>query len=310
MRKPSPALLGSVALHAGVVALSLLTLTNRKAEPPKPLVNSVPVSIVSEMVIEAAPADNPQPEPSLEDGSTSPQDLPQAPEPTPPPPEPTPPTPTPPRPTPTPPRPTPTPPRPTPTPPRPTPTPTPPKKPEPTPPRPTPTPTPPRPNPTPPHPNPTPPRTNPTPPRDSTPARPPAQRETPGLDLADLAGPQRPTGNRGRPATGQQGQGSASQATGPQVAAIFNQVYPHWNLPCDIPGATALRIQVELTLSADGRITRGPTLVNPQNSNVYRATADGALRALRQAAPFDVPSNFDGGLFRPTFNPERACANR
>lgn len=306
MRKPSPALAGSVALHLGVAALALVTLTGRKVEEPKPLVNSVPVSIVSDVVIEAAAADNPQPEPSPEDGSTSPQDLPQAPEPTPPPPEPTPapPTPAPPRPTP----PRPTPPRPTPTPtPRPTPTPTPPKKvePAPTPPR-----TNPRPDPTPPRANPTPPRTNPTPPRNTTPARPPAQREAPGLDLADLAGPQRQTGNRGRPATGQQGSGSAPQATGPQITAIFNQVYPHWILPCDIPGADQLRIQVDVTLSADGRITGGPTLVNPQNSQVYRAAAEGALRALRQTAPFDVPANFPGGAYRPTFNTERACANR
>jgi glyoxylase-like metal-dependent hydrolase (beta-lactamase superfamily II) len=79
---------------------------------------------------------------------------------------------------------------------------------------------------------------------------------------------------------------------------------------CDIPGADQLRIQVELTLSADGRITRGPTLVNPQSSSVYRAAADGALRALRQTAPFDVPQGFPGGAYRPTFNTERACRNR
>ncbi len=103
-------------------------------------------------------------------------------------------------------------------------------------------------------PRPTPPR--PTPP---TPTRPAPKREEPSLDLDALAGPTRPTNNRGRPATGQQGSGTASQATGPQVTAIFNQVYPNWILPCDIPGADQLRIQVELTLSADGRITRGPT---------------------------------------------------
>jgi hypothetical protein len=118
------------------------------------------------------------------------------------------------------------------------------------------------------------------------------------------------TPNRGRPAAGQQGSGTASQATGPQITAIFNQVYPNWILPCDIPGADELRIQVDLTLSADGRITKGPTLVNPQSSAVYRAAADGALRALRQTAPFDVPTGFPGGQYRPTFNTERACANR
>ena len=289
MRRPSPAIVGSLALHAGVVALALVSWSSK--DEPKPLVNSVPVSIVSDIEIAAAPADNPQPEPSPEDGATAPVETP--PEPVPPEPTPTPPPPAP-KPTPVPPRPTP----PKPTPPTPAPRPTP-----------TPRPTPPRPAPTPPAPaRPTPPApARPTPPE---PARPAPAKPAPGLDLDALAGPPRVTPNRGRPATGQQGSGQASQATGPQITAIFNQVYPNWILPCDIPGADELRIQVDLTLSADGRITRGPTLVNPQSSAVYRAAADGALRALRQTAPFDVPTGFPGGQYRPTFNTERACANR
>lgn len=266
-----------------MVALALFSWP--KKEELKPLVSSVPVSIVSDVVIEAAPADNPQPEPSPEDGATAPVEVP--PEAAPPEPEPAPQ-------------------------PRPQPTPTPPRKAEPAP-RPAPTP---RPEPTPrrtepaprpaPRPTPAPPaKANPAPARPAAPAK--AQ---PGLDLDALAGPPRPTQNRGRPATGQQGRGQASQATGPQLTAIFNQVYPNWILPCDIPGADSLRIQIELTLSEDGRITRGPSLVNPQSSAVYRAAADGALRALRQTAPFRVPDDFPGGEYRPTFNTERACANR
>lgn len=291
MRRPSPAILGSIALHAGVVALAFVSWSSKT--PPRPLVNSVPVSIVSDIEIAAAPADNPQAEPSPEDGATAPVE--SLPEPTPPTPEPTPPAPQP-RPTPPAPRPTPTPPEkkaPTPAP---RPAPTPPQKKAPTPPRPTPAP---------------PEKARPTPPRETpAPARPAPARPQPGLDLDALAGPPRPTQNTGRPATGQQGSGQASQATGPQITAIFNQVYPNWILPCDIPGANELRIQVDLTLSPDGRITRGPTLVNPQSSAVYRAAADGALRALRQTAPFDVPAGFPGGAYRPTFNTERACANR
>ena len=292
MRRPSPAILGSLALHAGVVALAFLMVSHRTDEDETPLVASVPVTIVSEEVIQAAPADNPQPEPSPDDAATAPV---QQPDPVPPTPEPTPPQPQP--------RPTPTPPRPTPPRPAPTPTPTP---------RPTPTPTPPRPTPRPQPPTPAPPTKAQPSPRPATPApaRPAPQRTEPSLDLDALAGPTRPTNNRGRPATGQQGAGTASQATGPQITAIFNQVYPNWILPCDIPGADQLRIQVELTLSADGRITRGPSLINAQSSNVYRAAADGALRALRQTAPFDVPQGFPGGVYRPTFNTERACRNR
>lgn len=292
MRRPSPAILGSLALHAGVVALAFLMVSHKTDEDETPLVASVPVTIVSEEVIQAAPADNPQPEPSPDDAATAPV---QQPDPVPPTPEPTPPQPQP--------RPTPTPPRPTPPRPAPTPTPTP---------KPTPTPTPPRPTPRPQPPTPAPPtKAQPTPrPATPAPARPAPQRAEPSLDLDALAGPTRPTNNRGRPATGQQGAGAASQATGPQITAIFNQVYPNWILPCDIPGADQLRIQVELTLSADGRITRGPSLINAQSSNVYRAAADGALRALRQTAPFDVPQGFPGGVYRPTFNTERACRNR
>ncbi|MDZ4376249.1 MAG: energy transducer TonB, partial [Phenylobacterium sp.] len=100
MRRPSPAILGSIALHAGVVALAFVSFSH-KADEPKPLVNSVPVTIVSETVIEAAAADNPQPEPSPDDAATAPVSAPE--EPTPPAPQPTPPPPTP---TPAPPRPT------------------------------------------------------------------------------------------------------------------------------------------------------------------------------------------------------------
>ncbi|WP_162938788.1 hypothetical protein [Brevundimonas naejangsanensis] len=285
MRRPSPAILGSIALHAGVVALAFVSWSSRT--PPRPLVNSVPVSIVSDIEIAAAPADNPQEEPSPDDGATAPVE--SLPEPTPPQPEPTPPAP-----------------QPRPTPPAPRPTPAPPEKKAPTPaPRPAPTP-PPRPTPAPPEKaRPTPPRETPARPQPSAPARP-----QPGLDLDALAGPPRPTQNRGRPAAGQQGAGAAPRATGPQNTAFFNKIYDIWAPLCDIPGARDLRIVVDVTLSDDGRIIGGPTLVNPESTTVYLAASDGAMRALRQAAPFNVPAGFRGGQYRPTFNTERACANR
>ncbi|WP_339933392.1 hypothetical protein [uncultured Brevundimonas sp.] len=257
MRRPSPAILGSIALHAGVVALAFVTFEHR--DELKPMITSVPVTIVSDMVIAAAAADNPAETPSDEDASTAPV---AEVEPLPTPTEPVPPVPTP------------------------TPTPRPAER--------------------------TPPRATPTPPRPTpTPPRPAPRREEPTLDLDALAGAPRTTPNRGRaPATGQQGSGSASQATGPQSTAFFNQIYPNWILPCDIPGANELRIQIDVTLSSDGRITSGPTLVSPRSDAVYRAAADGAIRALRQTAPFDVPSGFEGGAFRPIFNTERACRGR
>ena len=267
-----PAVAGAVGLHVAVAGLLLLSGL-KKPKEIQPLVNSVPVSIVSDQVIEAAAPDNPQETPSQEDGATAPPPEVIAP----------------------------TPPAPTPAPPAPAPTPRPAEKATPRPPTPRP------PAPTPPtKAQPTPPRPNPAPPR------PAPRREEPSLDLDALAGPPRPNPNRGRPAPGQQGRGTAPQATGPQVTAIFNQVYSHWNvfIACNMPGGDQLRIQVDVSLSASGRITAGPTLVNPRADPVYRAAAEEAVRALRATAPFDVPDGFQGGAFRPTFNTERACRDR
>jgi hypothetical protein len=91
---------------------------------------------------------------------------------------------------------------------------------------------------------------------------------------------------------------------------MFQQIIPNWILPCDVPEARNLRIQMDVTLSRDGRIVSGPTLISPRSDPVWRAAADAAVRALRQTAPFDVPSGFTGGAYRPTFNTEEACRNR
>lgn len=288
MRRPSPAIVGSLALHAGVVALALVSWSSK--DEPKPLVNSVPVSIVSDIEIAAAPADNPQPEPSPEDGATAPVETP--PEPVPPEPTPTPPPPAP-RPTPVPPRPTPKPPEKAPAP-RPTPTPR---------------PTPPRPAPTPPAPaRPTPPApARPTPP---APARPAPAKPAPGLDLDALAGPPRPTPNRGRPATGQQGAGQASQATGPQLAALGAQVTPNWNLNCDMPGMDDLVIRVTLRLSADGDIIGSPRLQDTRSDPTWRAASEAMLRALRATSPFTVPAGFQAQDVPFRFETARQCGGR
>ena len=292
MRRPSPAILGSLALHAGVIALAFVTFSHKMDEDETPLVASVPVTIVSEEVIQAAPADNPQPEPSPDDAAIAPV---QQPDPVPPTPEPTPPQPQP--------RPTPTPPRPTPPRPAPTPTPTP---------KPTPTPTPPRPTPRPQPPTPAPPtKAQPTPrPATPAPARPAPQRTEPSLDLDALAGPTRPTNNRGRPATGQQGAGVASQATGPQLSALAGQVSPHWNINCEMPGMDRMVIRVTVRLTADGSIVGSPTLQNPQSDASWRAASDAMLRALRAASPFRVPAGFQAQEVPFRFETARKCGNR
>jgi len=182
LERPGSALAASIVVHLVVVGgvVLALSLGPRERTLP-PIVNTVPVSIISEYVVPAGPADAPSDEPAAE----APADVAEA-EPEPQPPEPTPPPPTP--------RPTPPPPRPAPTP-----TPRPPEKAAP------PRPTPPRPAP----PQPTPPR--PTPPREESldlgalakrpNTSPPAQRPPSG---------ERGAGSAGR-ATGPQVQNIAGQ---------------------------------------------------------------------------------------------------
>jgi outer membrane biosynthesis protein TonB len=118
MQRPAPALIASVLLHAGVIGIAVLASSLGWVKAPLPTVTAVPVSIVSDVVIEAGPADNPSEEVVTEDATTAPVEVPPEPAPV----EPTPPAP---RPTPAPTRPAPTP-RPQPTPPRAQPTPRPP----------------------------------------------------------------------------------------------------------------------------------------------------------------------------------------
>lgn len=290
MRRPSPAILGSIALHGAVAGLLLVGWsTAEDLPPPPPMLSSVPVSIVSSEVVEAAPADNPSDELVTEDAATAPV---EAVEDTPPVPEPTPPTPAPP---------TPRPPTKAPTPaPAPVPTPRPAPKRD----------TPPRPTPTPPRANPAPAQPSPTPPRE-TPARPAPKRDAPSLDLDSLAdGPRQPGRTPAPPRTGQRGAGAAPQATGPVSTAFFNKIYDNWTVPCQTPGAENVRVSMDVTLSPSGRITSGPRLISPRPDPVWRAVADGAMQALIRSAPFDVPAGFEGGNYRPTFTTQRFCANR
>ncbi|MBI2260136.1 MAG: hypothetical protein HYU62_00510 [Caulobacterales bacterium] len=98
--------------------------------------------------------------------------------------------------------------------------------------------------------------------------------------------------------------GAAEAQTG---AAILSQVYEHWRVDCEAPGVRALRIVFDVTIDANGEIVGHPAPVRAQDTPVYRAAADAALRALLTSAPFDVPEGYTGGEFRAAFNLARVC---
>lgn len=272
MERPGPALIGSLAIHAGiagVIAWSLLF-----APPPKSVEirNAVPVQVVSDVEVLGAAPLNPSEE-LIEETNTAPME--SLPEPTPPEPTPTPPTPAPtPRPTP--------------------------------PPRPTPQPTPPRPQPQPPRSQPTPPRAQPTPPRQ--PSRPPAERPQPGFNPDANAGALRPSPNTGRrpPATGGGATGNAPRTLGrASLQALAGQIQNNWDVPCDLPGGRDATIAVRLTLDERGRLV-GPARATHSN----RAIADGVERAIRASVPFDMPPDYEQMEINMSFRTATMCANR
>ena len=91
------------------------------------------------------------------------------------------------------------------------------------------------------------------------------------------------------------------------AAAILGQVHENWRVRCDVPGVRALRIVFDVEIDARGEIVGDPSPVRAQDTPVYRAAADDALRALRASAPFDVPEGYAGGEYRAVFNMARVC---
>lgn len=285
MNRPATSLIASIALHGVAVGAILLASLLGWSRAPMPVITAVPVSIVSDITIEAAAADNPSDELVTEDADTAPVE--STPEPPPPEPEPTPPAPAP---------------RPTP---QPTPRPTPPTKPAPTP-RPTPPATPPR--------TTTPPRTPPTttPPRANPPARPATTpRREDSLDLDALSGPARnATAPGNRPRTGQQGSGAAPRAVGrASLQALASQIYDNWDVPCTLPGGDDLTIGVKVTLSERGTIIGSPRVTGGGSGDTWRIASEGVQRALR-ATHFRMPDDYEQQELTFSFQTANYCRNR
>ena len=88
MERPGSALLASIVVHLVVIGGVALALSLSPRERSMPIINSVPVSVISEMEVPAGPADAPSDEPAAE----APAEVaePPPPEPAPPPPRPVP----------------------------------------------------------------------------------------------------------------------------------------------------------------------------------------------------------------------------
>lgn len=306
MAQSRPALIGSIALHAGVIMAALVVLPRVSAPViPQAMGEPTPVTLVSEAPMpapqpapEPTPAATPTPEPDASTEAPG-EEAPPAPAP-PPPPEAAP---APPRP-----QPRPTPPAPAPTPPQPRSTP-----PQPQPPRPTaPTATrPPAPAPRPASQRPTAPRPalpRPAPQRPSldldaiaraAPNRQPSSRpqQQARLDLDSLArlapGPRRSAAPAGppRPRAGppsRPGSAGRSEETALALGIIQERVTRNWNLDCANPEFASVRVRVTVNLNQNGGLVGEPHADIAEEGGTRGVAAQRAVAAVRRAAPFDT----------------------
>lgn len=74
------------------------------------------------------------------------------------------------------------------------------------------------------------------------------------------------------------------------------QVAKCWNINSGADGVDKVRVEVEVRLSADGRITAQPRVSNRGTGPLFADMADSAMRALVQCQPYDLPKHlYKGG---------------
>lgn len=84
MERPGPALIGSVVVHAAAIGAALFALMLGGDRPPqRQITQTIPVSILSETMVLAGPADAPSPEPASDVEAAPPPEAVEPPPPTP-----------------------------------------------------------------------------------------------------------------------------------------------------------------------------------------------------------------------------------
>jgi len=133
---------------------------------------------------------------------------------------------------------------------------------------------------------------NPAPPRPTPAPRGPTRQET-----AVLA----------RPAIGP-AQGMSAMALGSLAAELQRR----WNPNCEVEGGSDANVRVVFRIGPGGRLLGNPVAQNLETATpVVRAAADRAVRAVRQAEPFEsLPSDLFGQQIVVTFDAKQACSSR
>jgi membrane protein involved in colicin uptake len=89
--------------------------------------------------------------------------------------------------------------------------------------------------------------------------------------------------------------GSGSRLQGNLAGALRQQIKNCWYEPADLSNPQRLIVEIAIELSPDGNLARPPRLVTPASRSGADSTLliaiDNAIRAARQCAPYDLPSD-------------------
>jgi hypothetical protein len=169
----------------------------------------------------------------------------------------------------------------------------------------------------------------PTPPqKTTTPAKPtpPVKPATtaPGLDLDALGAslskghPKPPAKPATKPVAAPKPGGAPKSAAAESLpasalAGLADKVGQLWTLNCDIPGTREVVAKVQFTLSSDGRVIDGPTLLTQSGGAVFAGAAEAAVRAIKAGQPYSLTEASPEARNKPItmrFLAKDACENR
>ena len=134
---------------------------------------------------------------------------------------------------------------------------------------------------------------NPSPPRPSPAPRGPAQAET---------------AVNARPAVG-----AATALSATALNGLSSELQRRWNPNCEVEGGGTVIVRIAFRLGAGGVLVGDQTIqgVTGADPTQNRIAAERALRAVRQAAPFEsLPSDLFGQSIVVTFDAKQACSTR
>lgn len=158
-------------------------------------------------------------------------------------------------------------------------------------------------------------------PEKPTPAKAAKPSPTPSLDLDALAASlAKPSRAPAKPAAAAPAKPSGAPTPGPTAAmagaalkGLTDKVTRNWVLNCEVPGTRDVVAHVRFTLSSEGRVIVGPTLLDSGGSTVFAGAAEAAVRAIKAGAPYsrdEVPAEYLNQPITMRFFARDACAGR